>query len=195
MKKPLIFALVTITITLLTVSAYAQNETPTKTQSKPDEPIMTRTEEGPKGENAVDPTREQSSSTIGLNAELLDAQKEGDQTMNYGAGDGNNHELGDNNRHGEDYTGVTGPHGPVGTDSDLDKNFFQLMGLGNMFGEDSDGSFAGALIQHSWGPGMSGEGGLFGPCESGGFGPAGSDINPDGSSVTESKKESRTGRR
>ncbi|RKX33863.1 MAG: hypothetical protein DRP71_09060 [Verrucomicrobia bacterium] len=88
---------------------------------------------------------------------VLDGECDGDQTQqrNYGTGDGDNHELGDTHRRGDENTGEGGPHGPMdgGTLSELLKNL----------GDNADGTFAGDMLQHRWGPGSSDGDSPFGP--------------------------------
>lgn len=216
-------------------------------QTKPENPIRDYTLEDPQGDGTETADRSRKSHETQQEPQsdkVLEATKSGDQTqeMNYGTGDGNNHELGENNRHGDEYTGETGPHGnvddgsdksgdmtygesdgnnhelgdnnrhgedytgetgPHGLTTDLDKEMSEFMGLDKMFGEGADGTFAGSMLRHSWGPGESGigghfgpmEGGHFGPGQSNGFGPAGSDVGTGGSTISETKGQSRAGRR
>ena len=142
---------------------------------------------GPAGENA------QGDAIQG--DKVLDGDKvgecDGDQTQQrlHGDGDGNNHELGENNRNGDEFTGEGGPHGPMGTGPDGD--------LLKIFGDEADGSFAGQLMRHSWGPGTSDLEGPFGP-NSGvaGFGPGGRDaVDGKGDPATGARGQARSGRR
>lgn len=120
MKKYLTFSLMAVLVSLLAVSAYAQSGTQTQNKVQPTEPVKAQTDEGPNGDGTATTERTRTSEATGLTEKSDVADKSGDQTqqMNYGTGDGNNHELGDNNRHGDEYTGETGPHGPASDGSD-----------------------------------------------------------------------------
>lgn len=120
----------------------------------------------------------------------LDGECDGDQTQNrnYGEGDGDNHELGEIHRNGDENTGVGGPHGPLGSGTTDD--FFKA------FGEDASGTMSGDMLQYRWGPGDSTLDGPFGPNSgNGGYGPGGRDA-ADGEEPTKSTRgQARAGRR
>ncbi|MCK9995637.1 MAG: hypothetical protein KAH56_05065 [Candidatus Krumholzibacteria bacterium] len=120
---------------------------------------------------------------------VLDGEGDGDQTrqMNHGSGDGENHELGENRRHGDENIGEGGPHGPMGSGT--------LDGLLKIFGENADGNFAGDRLQHSWGPG-SDLGGPFGPNEDHvGYGQRGNNSGDSDDPTKSARGQSRAGRR
>ncbi len=121
---------------------------------------------------------------------ILDGESDGDQTrqMNHGDGDGDNHELGENRRRGDENIGEGGPHGPMDGGT--------LDGLLKIFGEDSDGTFAGDMLRHSWGPGSSDGDSPFGPnVDHVGYGQR-SKISGDSDDPTKSVRgQARAGRR
>jgi len=206
--------LTVLLISLLAVGAYAQAESePVKDQARQDgsehavnpdtgtanqnytdyenaKPGEAHDPSGPAGEDAKGDAIQGDLGDKSLDGDKV-GECDGDQTQQrlHGDGDGTNHELGENNRKGDEFTGEGGPHGPMGTGPDGD--------LLKIFGEDTDGSFAGQLLRHSWGPGTSDLEGPFGP-NSGvaGFGPGGRDAaDGKGDPATSARGQARSGRR
>jgi len=86
------------------------------------------------------------------------------------SGDDANGEI---HRHGDEFTGEGGPHGPMGN-ADVEA-FFEAFGMDEMIGAggEGDGEFAGQLLRHEWGPGDPELDAPFGPNDGTGYGPAG----------------------
>ena len=215
MKMNIVFAV--LLISLLAVGAYAQTESePVKDQTRENgsenaanpgtgDANQNYTEyENEKPAEPHDPTGPAGAEAEGSahqGTKVLDAEKDGDQTQNYGEGDGNNYELGENRRHGDEYAGEGGPNGPVGPGPV--ETFLKMFGLEEAFGfvEESgfggnaDGAFAGEMLQHSWGPGTSTLDGPFGPNDGVGFGPGGDGDGAGDPAGTSSPVQTRSGRR
>ena len=173
-------------ISLLAVGAYAQTQgEQVKEQIRPEDPIR----EIGSDENSQNPGNGTATRTFdgpkdSSGDKALDGECDGDQTRNQvdgdGVGDGDIHELGDTNRRGGTFADETGPHGP--------------MDHGDYTGDKIlDGTFAGDMLQHSWGPGED-IGGPFGPnIDHVGYGQGGA---VDGEDPTKSTKgAARAGRR
>ncbi len=152
-----------------------------KEQIKPEDPIR----EIGSDENSQNPGNGTATRTFdgpkdSSGDKALDGECDGDQTRNQGdgdgVGDGDNHELGDTNRRGGTFADETGPHGPMDHGDKI-----------------LDGTFAGDMLQHSWGPGED-IGGPFGPnIDHVGYGQGGA---VDGEDPTKSTKgAARAGRR
>ena len=95
-----------------------QTQEQIKTQTKLQLAEQVRNEEQVQTQTQVqtmDQTRENRDGMEG--DKVLDGECDGDQTrsreLNYGNGDGDNHELGETRRRGDENTGEGGPHGPM----------------------------------------------------------------------------------
>ncbi len=95
---------------------------------------------------------------------------------NYDEANGAN-SHGESHRHGDEFTGTGGPHGPMGSAADdgsvVDEEYFKTFGMEEVLGEAMDGTFAGEMLRYDWGPGDSELDKPFGPNDGVGYGPAG----------------------
>ena len=122
-----------------------------------------------------------------------DGECDGEQTQartrNYGEGEGNNQELGEMHRYGDENEGE-GPHGPHGTEgSGPIDDFLKISG------ENADGTFAGEMLQYGWGPGDCSLDGPFGPNDGTGHGPGGRDAADGDDPAKGARSQARGGRR
>ncbi len=194
-------------ISLVAVGALAQSEDdPVKeqTQTQTKEQLKVQTKEQLKEQTQLQTkeqtqlqlkeqtqlqTKEQAQLQTRENGQVLDGDKSGgqNQQMNYGGGEGETNQLGENSRRGDEFVGQGGPQGPMGS-GPLD-DFIK------MASDDIDGAFAGEMHQYGWGPGDSTLDGPFGPNDGTGFGPGGRNAAEGGNSDNGARSQARSGRR